>query len=235
MAALLAAAAPGDGGELRLEGERLTVGRLRREISTVLATHGLEQPAGNIVAPGEQGAVPHTAGDDARVLRAGETLVVDLFPRAGLFFADLTRTFCTGPVPGPVAAAHAAVVAALAAARREARPGVRCWDLQEATCRRFAAAGYATPIHQPGTTAGYVHNLGHGVGAELHEYPSFRRESGAEGLLAAGDVFTLEPGLYDPEAGWGVRVEDLFALGPEGTELLTPLPDDLDPRAWPAG
>ena len=87
-------------------------------------------------------------------------------------------------------------------------------------------------VREPATTTGYVHGLGHGVGFELHEYPSFRREAGEEGVLEVGDLLTLEPGLYDPEAGWGVRLEDLVYLGPDGPESLTPLPYDLDPRAW---
>ena len=87
-------------------------------------------------------------------------------------------------------------------------------------------------MSHPGTTRGYVHGLGHGVGFELHEYPSFRRHAGPEGVLAAGDVITLEPGLYEPEQGFGVRLEDLVALVADGSENLTPLPYELDPRAW---
>ena len=123
------------------------------------------------------------------------------------------------------------MLAALARAKTAARPGVRGWDLQEAACRAFEAAGWPTLLSSPETTAGYVHGLGHGVGYELHEQPSFRRAAGSEGMLAEGDVFTLEPGLYDPSDGWGVRLEDLMALGPGGTlEVLTPLPYELDPR-----
>ena len=105
-------------------------------------------------------------------------------------------------------------------------------DLQLEVCSHLAAAGYPTPLGQPGTLTGYVHNLGHGVGYELHELPIFRQAAGAEGVLATGDVFTLEPGLYDPGAGYGVRIEDLFHLGADGLEILTPLPHDLDPRCY---
>ncbi len=96
----------------------------------------------------------------------------------------------------------------------------------------LGAAGYATPLTRPDATTGYVHGLGHGVGFELHEYPSFRETSGPEGVLESGDLFTLEPGLYDPEAGWGVRLEDLCCLTDGGLVNLTPLPYELDPRAW---
>ena len=233
VARLLVAAAPqtANGGELWLEGERLRVARLRAEVGRLFAERGLEQPRGNIIAPGEESGVPHSSGTPDRVLRAGESLVVDVFPR-GRLWADCTRTFCVGAPPEPLARAHAAVRAALEEASLRAAPGVRGWDLQEAVCVRFTAVGYPTPISEPGNTRGYVHNLGHGVGFDLHELPTFKRASGGEGVVREGDVFTLEPGLYDPAAGWGVRLEDLHYLAPEGLETLTPLPYDLDPKKW---
>jgi len=236
-AASAAAAAPALAGELWLDGRPLTVGRLRAEAARLMADLGVEQPHGNILAPGGEAGVPHSAGSDGRRLRAGEPLIVDLFPRGAWrdrphMFADCTRTLCAGEPPPAVARAHGAVLQALAAARSLAVPGARGWDLQEAVCLMFEQAGYATPLRQPGTTKGYVHNLGHGVGHELHELPIFRKVAGAEGVLAEGDVFTLEPGLYDAAAGYGVRLEDLCYLGPDGLEVLTPLPYDLDPRRW---
>lgn len=218
-------------GELWVEGERLRVARLRVALSRELAERGLEQPQGNIVSAGGVAGVPHSQGSSERVLRAGESLVVDLFPR-GRLYADCTRTFCVGEPPPALVAAHVEVRAALQAAAREARPGMQGWDLQRAVCDRFEAAGWPTPIDSPGSECGYVHGLGHGVGYELHELPSFRHEAAEEGRLAEGDVFTLEPGLYAPDEGWGVRLEDLVRLGPEGFENLTPLPYDLDPRAY---
>lgn len=231
VASRLAAALIRD-GELWLEGERLTVARLRSEVAQMLAAHGLEQPKGNILAPGEEGGVPHSTGTPDRVLRAGESLIVDLFPR-GALFADCTRTFCVGEPPAELRRAHALVLAALERAHLRARPGIRGWEVQEEICDIFDAEGIPTQISTPGTTRGYVHNLGHGVGFDLHEQPIFRKAAGAEGVLRQGDVFTLEPGLYEPEAGgYGVRLEDLVYLGPAGLENLTPLPYDLDPRAW---
>ncbi|MEM7350528.1 MAG: Xaa-Pro peptidase family protein [Acidobacteriota bacterium] len=225
------AAAEVRAGELWLDGESLRVGRLRRTIAKVLAEHGLEQPAGNIVAPAEEGAVPHNSGRDERVLAPGESLVVDIFPK-GRLFADCTRTFCVGEAPETLLRAHTFVVEALDLARQRARPGIRGWALQEAVCDYLGEAGFPTPISDRGTTRGYVHGLGHGVGFECHEYPSFREEAGDEGLLEAGDVITLEPGLYDEDVGYGVRLEDTFHLSDDGPRSLTPLPFDLDPRAW---
>ncbi len=231
VAELLAQAETRPEGDLHLEGEPLTVARLRREIARTFAEQGLEQPNGNILAPGEEGAMPHSTGTNARVLRAGESLVVDLFPKGNLY-ADCTRTFCVGEPPPALATAHAAVLDALRYAHDAARPGVRGWTIQEQTCAFLSARGYRTPITHPGTTEGYVHGLGHGVGFELHEFPSFRKHAGAEGVLRIGDVFTLEPGLYQVDEGWAVRLEDLVVLGDGGLENLTPLPYELDPRGW---
>lgn len=231
VAGLLAAATAREGA-LELEGEPLRVARLKAEVARIFAGAGLEQPRGNIVAPGGEGGVPHSSGTAGRILRTGETLVVDLFPRGGLF-ADCTRTFCVGNPPERVAAAWSAVREAVALAHAAARPGARGWDLQVAVCEAFTARGYATPLSEPGTLSGYVHGLGHGVGFELHELPSFKRHAEREGVLEEGDVLTLEPGLYDPDpaTGFGIRLEDLVFLGAL-PENLTPLPYDLDPRAW---
>jgi len=230
VAGRLAASALRD-GELWVEGERLTVARLRSEIGQALAARGLEQPKGNIVAPAEEGGVPHSSGTQERVLRAGEPVVVDVYPR-GMMFADCTRVFCVGEPSPALRHAHGLVLRALERSHELARPGVRGWDLQEEVCALFESAGFPTPISDPTTTRGYVHNLGHGVGFDLHEQPIFRKVSGAEGVLREGDVFTLEPGLYDPAESYGVRLEDLVYLGPAGLENLTPLPYALDPRAW---
>jgi Xaa-Pro aminopeptidase len=232
VAALLAASSyDGRGSELKVDGEPLTVARVRAEVARVLVNRGLEQPRGSILAPAEEGAVPHNAGTPKRVLRAGEPFVVDLYPR-GRLFADCTRTFCVGEPPEALARGHALVRSALEEAHRRSLPGTRGWDVQEAICALFAGEGFPTPISAPGTTRGYVHNLGHGVGFDLHELPTFKKAAGGEGVLREGDVFTLEPGLYEPTEGWGVRLEDLVHLGPDGLESLTPLPYDLDPRAW---
>jgi Xaa-Pro aminopeptidase len=219
-------------GELWSEGERLTLGRLRGEIGRILGAAGCEQPRGAIVAAGEDSGVPHSSGEDAHVLRAGESLVVDIFPRRGALFSDCTRTFCVGTPSEPLFKAHQEVERALAGAESSAQVGMAAWDLHSGVAESFTRAGYPTLLTHPETTVGFVHTLGHGVGYELHEQPIFRRNSGPAGELAEGDVVTLEPGLYNPGEGYGVRIEDLYVLGSDGLEILTPLPRDLDPRAW---
>ena len=221
--------------ELWWQGARLTVGALRSEIGRCLAGLSLEQPEGSLLAPGAEGAVPHNTGSDERVLLSGESIVVDLFPRHSLF-ADCTRTFCTGRPPAALREAHEEVRDALSLAHGEIEEGIRGWSVQEKVCRLFRDRGRDTPLHSRSPTSGYVHGLGHGVGYELHEDPHFLDLPGDAGCLQVNDVFTLEPGLYDPQEGYAVRLEDLLILGADGAEILTGLPYDLDPRAWaPAG
>lgn len=232
VAELLGRASPQAGeAALSLEGEPLTAGMLRREVAMTIAPFGLEQPEGNIVACGSDAGVPHTQGSDDRVLHQGEPLVVDLYPR-GRLFADCTRTFCVGSPLEEFRVAHELCRQALEVATRAARVGVPGKELQAATCALFEEHGFPTSRSCPGTQTGYVHGLGHGVGYELHELPSFRQSDSPDGALEVGDVFTLEPGLYDPPGGWGVRIEDLLWMTPEGPENLTALPYDFDPKLW---
>lgn len=231
VARLLAASSVRESGELWLAEERLTVARVKAGAAAVFAGHGLEQPESSIVAPAEEGATGHSTGTSDRVLRAGESVVVDLFPR-GLLFADCTRTFCVGEPPAALAGAHSLVLEALELSLDGVRPGVRGWTLHEQVCRLFEDAGFAVPDKNPGSQTGYFHLLGHGVGYELHELPSFRKTGPGTEEFRAGDVVTIEPGLYDPEAGCGVRLEDLVVVTEDGMTNLTPLPYDLDPRSW---
>lgn len=221
----------GSGEGLEIDGGPLTAGTLRSAIARELAGHGLEQPEGNIVACGAHGGVPHSRGDDDRVLRSGEPVVVDLFPR-GRMFADCTRTFCVGQPPEAFRSAHALCRRALEIATEGARPGIAAQELHERVCDLFEREGHPTARSDAGTRTGYVHGLGHGVGFELHELPSFRKARHGDGTLEEGDVFTLEPGLYAPEDGWGVRIEDLFVMTSEGPENLTALPYSFDPGEW---
>jgi Xaa-Pro aminopeptidase len=76
------------------------------------------------------------------------------------------------------------------------------------------ARGHPTIGSNPTTTSGYVHSLAHGVGLHIHEAPSFSDVPGNEARLEPGMVLTIEPGVYYPERGFGVRIEDCVWLNP---------------------
>ena len=95
-------------------------------------------------------------------------------------------------------------------------------------CAFFEERGQPTQLSAPEGTVlrdGFYHGLGHGVGLDVHESPSLGR-IGHE--LVAGDVITLEPGLYRHGFG-GVRLEDILLVTDDGSETLSSFPYDLDP------
>ncbi|MCS7071702.1 MAG: M24 family metallopeptidase, partial [Anaerolinea sp.] len=139
---------------------------------------------------------------------------------------DMTRTWCIGEAPPEVQAAHDQVRTAFDIALSSFRLDLPAARLQEAVLDYFEAQGHPTVRSHPGTTDGYVHSLGHGIGLNIHERPSISHLS--KDVLRAGCAITIEPGLYYPERGFGVRIEDSFVIGADGALIsLTPFPKDL--------
>jgi len=216
------------GDELLLDGKQLTVERVKADMSMVFAAHDTTADE-YIVAPGAQGAVGHDMGSGP--IRPSTPLVVDIFPRdnASAVYTDMTRTFVVGDVPDDVREWHWLVKEALDRAVAEIRPGVEGRAVFEHTCDIFEAAGEPTQrTKKPGETLGdgFFHGLGHGVGLEVHEAPGMGRLS--RKTLVAGDVVTVEPGLYRVGYG-GVRLEDIVLVTENGAEVLTDYPYDLEP------
>ncbi len=217
-----------DGVVVGADGSPLTVGAVKRWVRVQLLEHDLEDPEGMIFAPGRDAAVPHSSGEDGQALRVGESIVFDLFPRAPRgYFHDATRTWCLGEAPPDVQAAYDDVMSAYRLAAEMCAPDVPTNAIQRAVCEHFEARGHPTVLNTPATTDGYVHSLAHGLGLNVHEAPYFPTHS-ARYRLQRGNVFTLEPGLYYPERGFGVRVEDTVTLDDEGAlQTLTDVPYDL--------
>jgi Xaa-Pro aminopeptidase len=216
------------GSELILDGEPLSVERVKAAMNQTFAAHDTT-PDEYIVAPGAQGAVGHDMGSGP--IPAHTPLVVDIFPRdnASAVYTDMTRTFVRGDVADDVRDWHRLCKEALDRALAETRPGVEGRALFDGTCEIFEAAGELTPrTKKPGEPLadGFFHGLGHGVGLEVHEAPGLGRISDKQ--LVVGDVITLEPGLYRQGYG-GVRLEDIVLVTEDGCENITSYPYDLEP------
>jgi Xaa-Pro aminopeptidase len=149
---------------------------------------------------------------------------VDVFPRdlrTG-YWGDCTRTFAKGAPAEEIVSMHAAVAQAHKAATGKIRDGAWGERIHEEVKKTFSERGYFNNDGKRGSF-GFTHGTGHGVGLEVHEEP--RIASGA-GPLFAGNVVTVEPGLYYQKTG-GVRIEDLVAVRKNGCENLTSLEKGL--------
>jgi Xaa-Pro aminopeptidase len=214
-------------GSVLLDGEPLTSERVKHEILQVFGEHGLSADD-FIVSHGAQSAVGHDMGSGA--IAADEPIVIDIWPRdrESMCFADMTRTFVIGKPSDELLEYHRLVYDALQRSLDAVRAGVSGRSVYEQVCELFHEAGQPTQLSKkPGEVldSGFYHGLGHGVGLEVHEQPWLGR---APGDLVAGDVVTLEPGLYRHGYG-GVRLEDLALVTEDGCENLTDFPYDLEP------
>jgi Xaa-Pro aminopeptidase len=214
-------------GMLELEGAPLTCERLKVEVERVFSQHAVAAEE-FIVSHGAQTAIGHEMGSGP--IAAGESIVFDLFPRdrATGVYSDMTRAYVVGDVPEELRRYHELCLQALRLSAAEVRPGVNGRDLMRLVCEFFAGHGFPTPLtKQPGEvlSSGFFHGLGHGVGLEVHELPALSR-SGDD--LVAGDVITLEPGLYREGFG-GVRLEDILVVTDDGAETVTSYPYELEP------
>ncbi len=210
-------------------GEPVTIGDVKRRIRVWLAEEGLVD-TGTIFSQGQDAALPHSRGEDDQLLRPGEPIVFDIFPRpaAGGYCFDMTRTWVVGRPSERLTQVYRDVLDCYRMVSEALRPGVSCRELQQRACAFFEQRGHPTIGSDPTTQVGYVHSLGHGVGLEVHELPRLADFAGNPDVLEPGMVFTLEPGLYYPEEGIGVRLEDTWALDPEGNPIpLGGYPMDL--------
>lgn len=212
-----------------IEGKPLTCELVKERIQAAFLAHGAVSDE-MIVSHGPQTAIGHEMGSGA--IERDDVVLLDLFPAdaESACFADITRTFAVGQVSGEIREWHALCRETLALATAEIRPGVHGSEVNRLVSEYFAERGFATQLTKKEGEVlndGFYHGLGHGVGLEVHESP-WLGLIGDE--LVAGDVITIEPGLYRQGFG-GVRVEDLLLVTDDGYELLTDCPYVLDPEA----
>jgi Xaa-Pro aminopeptidase len=203
-------------GILVAGGEPLTSEIVRAAMHNHLTAHGCTAKD-TIVSCGKDSAVPHCLGSGP--LKAHQPIVLDIFPqddRSG-YFSDMTRTVARGKPASDVMDMHAAVCEAQVLAISRVRAGVQGAGIHDEVVGFFRDLGYGT------TTKGFLHNLGHGIGLQVHELPSLG-VAGKE--LTAGNVITIEPGLYCPGTG-GVRLEDVGAVTKKGFVDFTKFPTDM--------
>jgi Xaa-Pro aminopeptidase len=200
-----------------IAGEGLA-GRTEREVALAAETrireHGAEPSFPAIVAAGPNGALPHAEPSD-REIGPVELVVIDMGAKLDGYCSDGTRTFATGEPDSDAREVYELVQRAQAVGLEAVRAGVGGAE---------ADAASRAPIEEAGHGERYGHGLGHGVGLEVHEAPRLGKTS--EDVLAAGDVVTVEPGIYLP-GSFGVRIEDLVVVENGGVRNLSQTPKDL--------
>jgi Xaa-Pro aminopeptidase len=175
-----------------------------------------------IVASGPNAARPHHSPSD-RIIQDGEPVIIDMGAKVEGYCGDLTRTIWTGRADEQLGTMYRLVAEAQRAAIGCVRAGVAARDVDSAARDVFMAAGQEDL---------FAHSVGHAVGLRIHEAPFMSQQS--SDVLAAGNVVTIEPGLYLP--GWGgVRIEDVVLVTEDGCENLTGAPkllgvDDESPE-----
>ena len=213
-----AAAAVADGALEQVLAQGLA-GRTEREAALALelairhagAEHVSFEP---IVAAGPHGALPHAAPRETTIER-GQLVVIDFGARVDGYCSDCTRTVAVGEPDLDARETYALVLEAQLAGLAAVRAGAKCRHVDAAARDLIAAAGHGEE---------FGHGLGHGVGLGIHEDP--RLSQVAEGTLAAGNVVTVEPGVYLP-GRFGVRIEDLVVVTEDGCQILTGATKDL--------
>jgi Xaa-Pro aminopeptidase len=203
-------------GILYLDGKPLTSEQIKYTMHCVLLEHGCGAED-TIVSCGEDTAIPHITGTGP--LRPDEPIIIDLFPlheKSG-YYADMTRTFVKGEPSPEILEMYSSLREAKQLAMSRVKSGVSGADLYQLVVDFFKEQGYHSD------TRGFVHNLGHGVGLQIHELPTV----GPSGKrLEEGNIITIEPGLYYPGTG-GVRLEDIGAVTKKGFDNFTAFPEDL--------
>jgi Xaa-Pro aminopeptidase len=204
------------------QGKKLTSEMIKQVLNVSLMESGCIA-AHTIVSCGKQCVDPHDQGSGP--LLANESIIMDVFPRASdsRYFADITRTFVKGSASEKLKKMYRAVRAGQDIAFKQIKNGADGSKIHEAIMRYFESLGFKTG-EMGGRMQGFFHGTGHGLGLDIHEPP---RISMGRDILKAGEIVTVEPGLYYLDAG-GVRIEDDVLVTKTGCKNLVKFPKFLE-------
>lgn len=189
----------------------ITEVELARVISSRLMAVGDGLAFDVIVASGPNSARPHHRPSDRR-LESDEPVIIDMGCRIEGYCGDLTRTLFTGHPAGRYVEIYRAVLQAQISTKAAIRPGAGVGEIARSADESLQGAGFGDYI---------LHSVGHGLGLEIHETPTVRRELDDE--LKVSAVLTVEPGVYIPDWG-GVRIEDVVVVTADGCRTITTAP-----------
>jgi Xaa-Pro aminopeptidase len=205
---------------LRWISEQGLIGRTERELAVALEHQmrilGAQGPSfPSIVASGTHGALPHATPRDVQI-QPGQLVTIDLGALLDGYCSDCTRTFATGELPAEQREIYELVLRAQLTGLQAVEPGISGQDVDSAAREVIAQGGHAEH---------FGHGLGHGVGMEVHEGPRLS-QTASEQVLRAGNVVTVEPGIYIP-GRFGLRIEDLVLVTDDGSQILSSFPKEL--------
>ena len=185
------------------------------ELEFYMRRHGSEGIAFDfIVISGENTSLPHGTPTD-RVVRNGDFITMDFGAKFNGYCADMTRTVALGEISEKQKFVYDTVLNAQLEALKQIKVGAVCKEI-DAVARNL--------IYKAGFEGCFGHGLGHSVGIEVHESPSFNLRD--ETKLQSGMVISVEPGIY-LENEFGVRIEDVICVNDSGYENLTNSPKEL--------
>ncbi|CAM4319241.1 Xaa-Pro peptidase family protein [Paenibacillus alkaliterrae] len=184
------------------------------ELEYAMKKAGVSPAFSTTVLAGEKSALPHGATGN-RLIKRGDMLLIDMGVAADGYLSDITRTFAVGDVDDKLTEIYETVLEANLRGIASVCPGAVLAEVDLAARQCIASRGYG---------AFFTHRVGHGLGIEVHEYPSVHGDN--RDLLREGMIITIEPGIYLPGIG-GVRIEDDVLVTSTGAETLTTFPKQL--------
>jgi len=184
---------------------KMKIGQKESELQTILMTYAMEQEMFDtgykstlnplIIAGGPNGALPH-AQVSQRKFKKGDLVVTDLTLRYKGYVSDATRTFAIGKISSQANEAYEIVKESQKLGLKSVKPNVNCKDVDSA-CRQY--------IEEKNFGQYFIHSTGHGIGLEVHEFPTISYRSNTK--LKENMAITVEPGIYI-ENKFGIRIED---------------------------